>query len=322
MLIKNMSRNKTRALRMASMAVVAILIVIGALGKTGTGSLSAFGVKDISTICPLGYLETALASRTIMPPLLIIFFLIVGLTVLLGRIFCGWICPIPLMRGIWPDKTNEKQKSFSDTSHPEVAASMASEIEEKKDSSFGLPVLGVTLVSSAIFGFPVFCLICPIGLIFATLFALMRLFQFNEPTFDLIVFPIVIVVELVFLKKWCSKWCPVGALLGLFSRFNRTFVPTVDRSLCLEENHSVHCQQCRSTCSFDIDLKNNCGTGDISDCTKCRECAAGCPGHAIQFTWRRGHSPGKLPEPGKSSGQGTKEFKGATAVDETKIDPM
>jgi ferredoxin-type protein NapH len=285
---------------MTTMAVVAMVVIVGAAWNAGTGSLSAFGIENVSAICPLGYLETAFANRDIMPSLLISFLVIAGLTALLGRVFCGWVCPIPLTRSLLINEANEGQKSFTNSASNdgwalpvpgdgETAKASCSQKGSgaEKHSSSGLLILGITLASSAICGFPVFCLICPIGLVFATLFALIRLLHFNEPTLDLIVFPVVIIVELVLLKKWCSKLCPVGALLSIFSRFNRSFVPTVNRSLCLAESCDTKCQRCRSVCSFDVDLKNGSGTGDISDCTKCRDCADNCPADAIRFPWRR-----------------------------------
>lgn len=287
-----MNRERTRTLRVTTMAVVAITVIIGAASNAGTGSLSAFGRENLSAVCPLGYLETALASRDLMPPLLLSFFMIAGLTVLLGRVFCGWICPIPLVRKLLINKidedlTNGKRASRDDSAPP---ACQPGEKEKhtviEKNSSSGIVILGAALGSSAIFGFPVFCLICPIGLVFATLFALIRLVRFNEPALDLLIFPVIIIVELLLLKKWCSQLCPVGALLGLFSRFNRGLVPTVDRSRCREESLDTKCQNCRRACSFDIDIRNGEGTGRISDCTKCRECADSCPVHAIRFPWR------------------------------------
>lgn len=277
--IKGMSRNGIRVLRMTVMATVTGIIVIGAARGAGTGSLSAFGIKDISAVCPLGYLETAIAGRAVMPRLLIGFLVIAGLTALLGRVFCAWICPVPLARRLLAPKADEHGKQLSVPENTPPAP--------KSHFFSGLPVLGATLASTAVFGFPVFCLVCPIGLTFALLFALTRLLQFNEPTLDLIIFPAIIILELVFLRKWCSKWCPLGALLSLFSRFNRRLVPTVDPSLCLEESRHTRCQICRGACSLDIDLKSNRGSGDIRDCTKCGECGAGCPARAIRFPWKK-----------------------------------
>lgn len=295
-----MNKSKTRALRIATMAVVALTVTMGAVKNAGTGSISAFGVENISVICPLGYLETVFASGEIMSHLLLSFLVIAGLTIILGRVFCGWICPVPLVRKLLINEIDEGQKAFKNNIPDNGAGLPVLKVEEKakasvppeksaseKNSSSGLLVLSTTLVSSASFGFPVFCLICPLGLVFATLFALIRLIHFNEPTLDLIIFPVIIIVELVLLKKWCSKLCPIGALLSIFSKFNRRLVPAVDRSLCLEESRGIGCRRCHSACSFGVDIKNGNGTGDISDCTKCKECADNCPVQAIRFPWRR-----------------------------------
>lgn len=280
------------------MSVLALLIVIAAAWHVGMGSLSGFGAKSISAICPLGYLETALASRTLMPRLVIPFLFFIAITILVGRVFCSWICPIPLVRS-WLPNSGTKARNFvsnapSDDSSPltvlpaeEPTECLQQQASAKKLPSSGLLILGGTLLSSAICGFPVFCLVCPIGLFFATLFAIIRLFRFNDPSLDLILFPIVIFAELVLLKKWCSKLCPLGALLILFSSLNRNLVPTVDRSVCLAESRGINCRQCRSVCSFDVDLKSENGTGNLNKCSKCRDCAENCPVQAISFPWWR-----------------------------------
>lgn len=292
-----MNSDRTRALRLTAMTIVLVAVGIGAVRHGGTGSLSAFGAETVFAICPLGYLETVLAGREMMPHLFMSFLVVAGLTVLLGRVFCGWICPVPLVRKLLTNKINEGERPLQDSASANDAALLASgngktvkaagsQEDSPPNAATGLVILGVTLGSSAVWGFPVFCLVCPAGLIFATVVALIRLIHFNEPTLDLLAFPAVIIVELVVLKQWCRRFCPLGALLSLFSRFNRTLVPVVDRSLCLEETGGVKCQRCRSACSFDIELKQGTGTGAISDCTKCRECADHCPVQAIRFPWR------------------------------------
>ena len=50
-------------------------------------------------------------------------------------------------------------------------------------------VLGGALLSTFIFGFPVFCLVCPIGLTFATILLLVNLFAQGDVTWSLIVVP-------------------------------------------------------------------------------------------------------------------------------------
>jgi ferredoxin-type protein NapH len=125
-----------------------------------------------------------------------------------------------------------------------------------------------------------------VGLFFATLFALLRLLQFHEPAPDLVVFPAVILLELVFLKKWCGRWCPMGALFSLFSRFNRRFVPAVDAGLCLK-SHQTDCRACREACAFGVDPVRVVDPRKRGACTKCRECADNCPARAIRFPWKK-----------------------------------
>ena len=77
---------------------VTVLVGVGLAVHTGTGTPSAWGIADIAAICPLGGIEAAIASRTIVPPLLIGLAVVVALVALVGRAFCAWGCPVPLLR--------------------------------------------------------------------------------------------------------------------------------------------------------------------------------------------------------------------------------
>lgn len=305
----NERKKRVRRLRLLSMTAVLGVLTAGMIFGLGTGTLSAAGIKKIYLACPLGYLSTALASRDILFPLFICFLVVVGITILVGRIFCGWVCPVPLLRKVTKNKIDEPNDAFIAGEHLRQEEKLARGVEKvtdktgkeesgpsdtvqnisetKKQTKYGIPVLIAALASSAVFKFPVFCLICPIGLTFATVFALIRLFGFKDPTLELIIFPAIILTELLILRKWCSKICPLGALLSLISRFNRRLVPTVNRSVCLEEKKGAHCQICRKACPFDIDVKDGTGTGHISECMKCKECSTSCPVNAITFPWKK-----------------------------------
>ncbi len=139
-------------------------------------------------------------------------------------------------------------------------------------------VLAGTLASAAVFGFPVFCLVCPIGLTFATIIGLWHLFQFNEPSWALVVFPIILVLELTVLRKWCSKICPISALTSLIANANLTLRPRVDPGMCLREK-GVDCRACVDACPEKLDPH----TGRIPECSKCGACIEACPAHAIKI---------------------------------------
>jgi ferredoxin-type protein NapH len=144
-------------------------------------------------------------------------------------------------------------------------------------------VLGGSLLSAAIFGFPVFCLVCPIGLTFASIIALVQLFGDQTLSWGLLLFPLILVLELTVLRKWCMKICPMGALASLLSLPNRLFRPRVDMKKCLR-GRGTDCQICTGVCPEELDP--HLGT-NMQDCSKCRNCAVNCPAGAISFPLRK-----------------------------------
>lgn len=144
-------------------------------------------------------------------------------------------------------------------------------------------ILGGSLLSAAIFGFPVFCIICPVGLTFALVFLIVRLFS-GSVSWALLVVPLMLIVELVFLRKWCHQFCPIGALMSLLSKFNRTFVPTIDTSKCIETTTGHTCGRCTSVCPEHINLRDLAASErGINECVKCRQCVDVCPKGAIKM---------------------------------------
>ncbi|WP_239443066.1 4Fe-4S binding protein [Gordonibacter sp. An230] len=152
----------------------------------------------------------------------------------------------------------------------------------KIDSRHG--ILAAALGSTLVFGFPVFCLICPVGLTFATVLLVMRLFAFGDTTWTVLAFPAIIAIEVLLLPKWCQRFCPLGALLSLFSGLNRTFRPRIDSEKCLLEGCGLSCNLCERACPEGINLHDvAAGETTLNDCSKCRACADVCPEHAISF---------------------------------------
>lgn len=124
------------------------------------------------------------------------------------------------------------------------------------------------------------------GLTFALVIALSRLFQFNEAGWSVVIFAAFLVVELLVLRRWCANFCPLGALIGLMSRLNRTFVPRLNPKACVHVTHGVDCRICLDACPEGIDLRQGPLTSaQISLCIKCGACAHACPSAAVNFPW-------------------------------------
>lgn len=148
-------------------------------------------------------------------------------------------------------------------------------------------VLGGALLSTAIFGFPVFCLVCPVGLTFATVLVVWRLFSAGDMTWSVLLIPALLVVELVLLRKWCTRFCPLSALMNLVSRFSKTWVPVIDDTKCLETAKGTSCSRCALVCDADINLRHpEFGERGLADCTRCHNCVDACPTQAVSMPFR------------------------------------
>ena len=254
-----MKRNSKTLRTITALAIIAIVFV-GFLTNLGIGTISAPGIWDISILCPLGALGTMLASKMMVPRAVISLVIMVVLIIVFARAFCGWMCPGPLvqkLRGIFtkPEKRAKTAKP-ADGKAADIApltedekAALATGCEKDSKGLAGCAscakkrgeavdarhfVLGGALLSTFIFGFPVFCLVCPIGLTFATILLLVNLFAQGDVTWSLIVVPAILIAEVLLFRKWCHKLCPLSAFMGLIAKLNRTFKPTIDDSKCLE----------------------------------------------------------------------------------------
>jgi ferredoxin-type protein NapH len=307
---------KITTARKLTVTLVLVLVVVGLVLHTGTGTPSSFGWTYIASICPLGVIEATLASKLLLPRALIVLILLIAVAVVLGKVFCAWLCPIPPIRRFLLPKKKEQQSSTEHHSQSDTEKGAAEVIETASESSSesievqpltdeekanliatgcksGCSscaekrkkldsrhiVLGGALISTAIFGFPVFCLVCPVGLTFATLIALWRLVGFSEPSWMLIIFPAIVLIEILVLRKWCLKWCPLGAVMSLMALPNRFFKPKVDKTKCLRYK-GVECTTCIDVCEENLDPHFVEG---IHECSKCGNCVVKCPSGAISI---------------------------------------
>lgn len=327
-----------------------IIIPLALLGVAGVayaahvsaGTLSAFGWESISLICPIGALGTMLASKMLVPRAVVSIVLAIAAILLLGRAFCGWLCPVPVwskLRGIFKKGGGNATKEAAsagraddagdaagtaDTASAATAAKAASPLSaaemralktscaggcsscaDRKPADSRHIILGGTLLSAAIFGFPVFCLVCPVGLSFALVFLLIALFGGGDVTWSVLIIPALIAAEVIFFRKWCSHLCPISSFMSLVGRANRTFQPAIDDEKCLETAHGATCGRCAEVCEVAINPRHpELGT-TFNECTRCRACADACPGHAISFPLiarKKAGAPALEPTPAGASG--------------------
>lgn len=80
-------------------------------------------------------------------------------------------------------------------------------------------------------------------------------------------------------RTYCNTICPVGTLLGFFSRFS-LFRITIDTDKCVE--CGLCSRRCKAAC-----LNGKSHTVDYSRCVACMDCIDSCTHGAISFSMRR-----------------------------------
>lgn len=91
-------------------------------------------------------------------------------------------------------------------------------------------------------------------------------------------------------RTYCNTVCPVGTILGFFSRFS-LLRPVLDAEKC--KHCSLCSRRCKAAC---IDYKNH--SIDYSRCVACMDCIDTCRHDALHLQWRWKRA-GNIPASGK-----------------------
>ena len=287
---------KPTTLRGLTCAAVFVAVAVGLLFSTGFGTPSSFGWSSVAWLCPLGSLEVLLGSWAFVPRLFILIAVAAVVVFFVGKGFCSFVCPVPHIQTLFRTKKRKKRAEHEKHAAAEVALARYKNGEKPKRRAGNVDgrhvVLAGALASAAVFGFPVFCLVCPVGLTIATFIAVWQLVQSNALTVGLVVFPVIVIVEVVVLRRWCHALCPLGALFSLISQKSVSLKPQVDYAVCLREREGKDCSVCSAVCGEFVDPHSDLGVRPLSECVKCGKCAAACPAKAIAFKLT-----GKRPRP-------------------------
>lgn len=225
-------------------------------GSTWTGIFLGLAISD-----PLAVVSTLSAEKTIFWPFLLSALIPIIVTMLLGRIFCGWICPATFLYEL-NDKLRaglkrlglipgNKRFDFNIKYYVLLAGIILSAV-------FGTATLFAIIYPPAIIGRELNYAIALGGIGSGVLFLLMTLF------FDL----------LISRRSFCRYFCPGGALYSLLGRF---------RLLRIQRKVEAcdDCADCINACQFGLNpLHDNFG----QECNNCTACISACKPDALGFT--------------------------------------
>ncbi len=224
------------------------------------GTIWSARLFGVSLSDPLAGAEAIISSRSFYKPMLWSLLIPVAVTVLLGRVFCGWICPMNTLLEV-VDKCRRLLR--------------IAEIHEH-DVKFSLKnkylILAVVLGLVGVTGVPFVALFYPP----AVMSREVHLFVFGSTVgIGAYVLLAICAIELFVSKRWwCRYICPGGALYSLLGRFR---VVRVER----DENKCVQCGECVRVCQFDLRPMLVQITG--MECTNCGSCVKACNDDALRF---------------------------------------
>lgn len=266
-----------RKIRIALASLCFVLITLLFLDFTGTLH-TWFG-----WLAKIQFLPAVLALN-----LGVVVFLIL-LTLLFGRVYCSVICPLGVMQDIfaWFGRKSKKNRYTYSPAKSVLRYTVLGIFVVALIAGAGSVVALLAPYSS--YGRIAQNLLAPFWAWGNNLFAYIAeradSYAFYEkevwlkslPTFIIALVTVVCLAILAWRngRTYCNTICPVGTVLGFFSRFS-WMKPVIDTDKCV--NCGLCGRNCKAAC---IDTKNH--TIDYSRCVSCMDCLEKCHTHAIRY---------------------------------------
>ncbi len=288
-----------KILRMFSQGIFLLLFLFLFIQTESKGDDTlGYPVRLFLDFDPLIFLTTLLAARAHeIPAAFFLSLIVVCLTIVLGRVFCGWICPLGTLNNIVGSV--RKRRSI----HPRPPLYRMKYyilIMLLVSSVFTLQLAGIADPISLIirsFSLSVYPLInygvhsffhalylanIPLLVdISESVYGFMKrtVLSFRQPhylqaVFIGILFFSILILNLYEKRFWCKYLCPLGALLGLLSRF----------SLLRREvsEGCTSCGLCSASCTGGAIEGDGHGWRN-TECFACFNCDDVCPNNTVHF---------------------------------------
>lgn len=282
-------------MRIVSQAVFFLLFLYLFFGTHFTGKDYIGHVEIFFHFDPLLGTATFLSSRAAHASFALAAVTIL-VTFILGRVVCGWICPLGAFHQFFSFVFKKaKLLKVKKTQNAGLAWKYYILIFILVGSLFTLDLVGVFDPLSLLYRSMTTSIVpalaqdfsAMIGLFYTAHLAsagdsLMQFFQnlmihstFRQGFFIGLIFLGLILLNLAKERFWCRYLCPLGAFLGLVSRWN-IFKLKVDGQKCIE------CHLCTLHCETQANPFPN-ENWRSQECVYCETCAAVCPTAAIRF---------------------------------------
>lgn len=299
-------RRRTPALVLARRttqgAFLLLFLVLFLQTRSRGADTLGYPVKLFLDFDPLLFLSTLLSARGVAGTLWLSLALL-ALTAVLGRVFCGWVCPLGTLNNMVGTLNRRPSRSPSSAwvrlKYLLLVGLLVSSVFTLQLTGL-LDPLSLTVRSFALGLYPAFNKAANAAADFAygldsrsvtaasdaVLAVLNRsVLAFRQPLFFqgtlmALLFAAILVLNLVERRFWCRYLCPLGALLGLAARYS-----ILDRSV------AEGCRDC-SICDDGCQARATSeGEWNRHECLFCFNCRGACPTGRISFRFRRRPAP-------------------------------
>lgn len=257
------------------MALFLAFVFVTTFAQLNDAPALKFWVSKFLEIDPLIALATVITTHTLYKGLAWALVVLIP-TLFLGRIFCNWICPYGILHHVigWVFNARKVKERFDSNRYRKIYA-------------LKYYILAGTLIA-AVFGTLQIGLLDPICLLHRSFSASLlpglnmpapvaevlgdpKLHQFGW-VIGLILF-VLLSMNLVIPRFFCRVLCPLGAMLGILSRYS---LWRIDR----DPHKCTHCDLCLKSCEGACDPHSNLRK---SECFVCFNCIEDCPHDALSF---------------------------------------
>lgn len=260
------------------------------------GDELGYPVKIWLDFDPLIFMSTLLSSHSVTTGLFLAL-IVIGVTIFMGRIFCGWVCPL----GTLHTMIGSLRKKPPATIHQNwyrikyyillvifASSLFTAQLAGIMDPisllirSLSLSVYPLVNYITRAFFDTVYNLHLP-GIVDVSEFfytiSKNTFLSFHQPSFFQgifigLLFLMILGLNLIERRFWCKYLCPLGALLGILSRYS-----LLTRSI---SEGCTSCGVCETMCSGGAVIDKD-GTWRSAECLYCMDCDDLCPHNAINF---------------------------------------